>query len=152
MTWDPPGLWASLILSISGGILAGAIVLVGEILIRLAQDRRQRRKAERAICHFFRDWETTINEAADVPSGPGTFPMLKVFVQFEEHRDFLTRAANLVERWQRYLTAEQVEGLSNHLERHQAEFDSLIGEGGALHQLHYDNFFRQAHEIEWLKF
>ena len=29
MTWDPPGLWASLILSISGGIVAGILVLVG---------------------------------------------------------------------------------------------------------------------------
>ena len=152
MVWDPPGLWASVILSVTGGILAGLIVLAGEILIRRGYERVQRGKAERAICHFFRDWETTINEAADVPSGPGTLPKLKVFVQFEEHGGFLTRAVNLVERWQRYLTAEQVEVLSNHLERHQAVFDSISGEGRPLHQFHYDDYFRRAREIKWLDF
>ena len=62
MTWDPRGLWASIILSLSGGIVAGILVLLGEILIRMEYDRRQRMKAK-AIGLFFEEWETTISGA-----------------------------------------------------------------------------------------
>ena len=44
----------------------------------------------------------------------------------------MRRAANLIERWQRFLTAEQVEEISNHLEGHQAVIDlvaPLVAEG-----------------------
>ena len=44
MVWDPPGLWASIIISLLGGLAAGALVLAGEVAIRRGIDRRQRRK------------------------------------------------------------------------------------------------------------
>ena len=53
MTWDPPGLWASLILSISGGIVAGVLVLLGEIAIRWRYDHRQQKKGAKAIGLLF---------------------------------------------------------------------------------------------------
>ena len=53
MTWDPPGLWASLILSISGGIVAGILVLVGEVALRRGYERVQRGKATKVIGQFF---------------------------------------------------------------------------------------------------
>ena len=61
MTWDPPGLWASLILSISGGIVAGVLVLLGEIAIRWRYDhrqqKRQQKKGAKAIGLLFSEWE-----------------------------------------------------------------------------------------------
>ena len=152
MTWDPPGLWASLILSISGGIVAGALVLLGEIAIRWRYDRRQQQKGAKAIGLLFSEWETTINEAADIPSGPGTLPVFRENVQFGEHGEFMRRAANLIERWQKFLTAEQVEEISNHLEGHQAAIDRVAPRGGLFLQIHYDDFFRQASEVKWLEF
>ena len=152
MTWDPPGLWASLILSISGGVVAGAIVLLGEIGIRWYYDRRQRKKAERAIGLFFKDWETTINEAVDIPPNPNFGAVPKAAVQFARHEYSLGRAPNLIERWQRYLTAEQVEQLSNHLENHQRADIGILPQGRVLAQFQYDRFFREAREIGWLEF
>ena len=36
MTWDPPGLWATIILSIPGGVVAGTLVLAGEVAGRVS--------------------------------------------------------------------------------------------------------------------
>ena len=152
MTWDPPGLLASILISILGGIAAGVLVLVVEIVIRRGYDRRQRRKAERAICQFFREWETTINEAAGIPSGPGTLPVPKENVQFGKHGDFIRRAANLTARWSRYLAEEQVEDLMNLVEGHQAVIDLIAPRGGVFREIHYENFFSDTREIEWLEF
>ena len=152
MTWDPPGLWASLVLSISGGIVAGVLVLLGEIAIRWRYDHRQQKKGAKAIGLLFSEWETTINEAADIPSGLDTLPVPRANVQFGEHGEFMRRAANLIERWQRFLTAEQVEEISNHLEGHQAVIDLVALRGGLLQQIHYDDFFLRAREVKWLEF
>ena len=156
MTWDPPGLWASLILSISGGIVAGVLVLLGEIAIRWRYDhrqqKRQQKKGAKAIGLLFSEWETTINEAADIPSGLGTLPVPRANVQFGENGEFMRRAANLIERWQRFLTAEQVEEISNHLEGHQAVIDLVAPRGGLLQQIHYDDLFLRAREVKWLEF
>ena len=151
MTWDPPGLWASLILSISGGIAAGVLVLLGQIAIRWRYDHRQQKKGAKAIGLLFSEWETTINEAADIPSGLGTLPAVpRANVQHAENGEFMRRAANLIERWQRFLTAEQVEEISNHLEQHQAVLVAL--RGGLLQQIHYDDFFLRAREVKWLDY
>ena len=152
MTWDPPGLWASLILSISGGIVAGVLVLLGEIAIRWRYDRRQKKKGAKAIGLLFSEWETTINKDADIPTGLGTLPVPRANVQFGVHGEFMRRAANLIERWQRFLTAEQVEEISNHLEGQQAVIDLIAPRGGLFQQIHYDDFFRRAREVKWLEF
>ena len=157
MTWDPPGLWASLILSISGGIVAGVLVLLGEIAIRWRYDHRQQKKGAKAIGLLFSEWETTINEAADIPSDPGTLPVPRApvpraNVQFAKNGEFMKRAANLIGRWQRFLTAEQVEEISNHLEGHKAVIDYVAPGGGLLQQIHYDDFFLRAREVKWLEF
>ena len=152
MIWDPPGLCASLILSISGGIVAGVLVLLGEIAIRWRYDRRQQKKGAKSIGLLFSEWETRINEAADIPSGPGTFPVPRADVQFGEHGEFMRRAANLIERWQKFLTAEQVEEISNHLEGHQAVIDLVSPRGGFFQQIHYDDSPRRAREVKWLEF
>ena len=69
-----------------------------------------------------------------------------------ERFGLMRRAANLIERWQRFLTAEQVEEISNHLEGHQAVIDLVAPRGGLLQQIHYDDFFLRAREVKWLEF
>ena len=152
MTWDPPGLWASVILSVSGGIFAGVLVLLGEIAIRWELGRRQSSKAQRAIGVFFREWEKAINGAADIPPNPNFGAVPKAAVQFALHEDFLRRATNLIARWSRYLTAEQVEALSNLLEGHQGAHIGILPAGKVLAQFQYNSFFSQARGIEWLEF
>ena len=152
MTWDPPGLWASIILSISGGILAGVLVLVGEIVFRRGRDHRQRRKAERAIGVFFREWETAINSAVGVPPNPNFGAVPKAAVQFAQHEYFIRMAPNLIARWSKYLTTEQVEELSNHLEGHQGGHIGILPPGKVLAQFQYDQFFCQARAMPWLEF
>ena len=152
MTWDPPGLWASIILSLSGGIVAGILVLLGEILIRMEYDRRQRMKAYKAMGLFFKEWETTISGAEAIPAQGPAPAVPKANVQFAFHGHFLRRAPNLIARWQRYLTAEQIEEVSNHLEGHQGAVIGILPQGAVLPQAQYENFFRQAREIKGVDF
>ena len=152
MIWEPPGLWASVILSVSGGVVAGVLVLLGEIAMRSGHDRRQRRKAEKAIGLFFKEWETEINNAVDIPSNPNFGAVPKAAVQFAMHGDFLRRAPNLMARWSRYITAEQVEELSNLLERHQGAHIGILPPGKVLAQFQYDQFFSRARAMPWLEF
>ena len=139
MTWDPTGLWASLILSVLGGVVAGVMVLVGEILFRLKMDRRQRAKAKEAIGWFFAEWEQTINAAGGRPD-----------VQFAQHRLSLLMAQNIVARWSRYLTAEQVQVVSNLLQIEELVTGARLSGGKVWDLDHYDVFFRQVRGIEWL--
>ena len=156
MTWDPPGLWASIILSVVGGILAGGLVLAGEFAISKGYEQVQQRKAMKAIGLFFKEWESTINETTDIPAhptNPSNGPINRAVVQFAYHEDYLRRAPNLLARWARYLAAEQVEELSNLLEGHQGAVIGLMRpRGRVLPQQVYDNFFRSAREIDWLDF
>ena len=156
MTWDPPDLWATIMLSIPGGVVAGILVLAGEVALRRGYERVQQRKAFRAIGQFFGRWESTINDAMDIPAHPDNPPNLgpisRASVQFAFHGDFLRRAPNLIARWSKYLTAEQMEELSNHLEGHQGADMGLLTQGRVLAQAQYDTFFRRAREFEWLEF
>ena len=103
MTWDPPDLWATIMLSIPGGVVAGILVLAGEVALRRGYERVQQRKAFRAIGQFFGRWESTINDAMDIPAHPGNPPNLgpisRASVQFALHGDFLRRAPNLIARY-----------------------------------------------------
>ena len=115
----------------------------------------QRRKAIRTIGQFFGRWESTINNAMDIPAhenNPNLGPISKASVQFALHGDFLRRAPNLIARWSRYLTANQVEELSNHLESHQGAHIGILPQGRVLAQAQYDIFFSRAREFEWLEF
>ena len=155
MTWDPPNVWATIILSILGGVIAGIIVLAGEVALRRGYEGVQRRKAIRAIGQFFGRWESEINDAMDIPAhedNPNLGPISKASVQFAFHGDFLRRAPNLIARWSRYLTANQVEELSNHLESHQGAHIGILPPGRVLAQAQYDIFFSTAREFEWLEF
>ena len=152
MTWDPPGLWASVILSVSGGIAAGVLVLLGEILIRRELNFRQQSKAVKAIGLFFKKWETTIHGASAIQAQGPAPAVSKAAVQFALHGDFLRRAPRLVQRWQGYLTAEQVEEVSNLVEGHQGAVIGILPPGAFLPQQHYDQFFGSARQIKWLKF
>ena len=156
MVWDPPGLWASVILSISGGIVAGVLVLLGEVALRRGHELVQRRKAEKAIGRFFGEWESTINDTKEIPyhpSNPSSGPIDRAVVQLAYHEDFLRRAPNLIARWSRYLTAEQAQELTNQLEGHQGAVIGLIRpRGGVLPQQLYDQFFDMARGFGWLDF
>ena len=152
MIWEPPGLWASVIISILGGMAAGVLVLIGEILYRLRRDRRERRKAEGAIGIFFREWETAINNVPVDPDRPDYFSYGKDYQQAGIHYDFLRRAPNLIARWSRDLTAAQVEELINLLKRHESDINFQLREIGEWGQYLYDPLFCRAREIKWLDF
>ena len=145
MTWDPPGLWASVILSIAGGIVAGALVLAGEILIRRRYERVQRGKAESAIGIFFREWENAINN-------PDRGPIARPEAQFALHRLHLLMAQNIVARWSKYLTAEQVQNVSNLLQIEELITGTRLIGGKVWDLDHYEVFFRQVRGIDWLNF
>ena len=155
MTWDPPGLWASIVLSVSGGVVAGVLVLLGEVVLRRGYERVQRGKACKAITQFFVSWESTINDAEDIPyhpSNPSGGPIDRAVVQFAYHGDFLRRTPNLIARWSRYLTAEQVEELSNYLEGHQGAVIGILPQGRVLPTEQYARFFNEVRGIKWLDF
>ena len=143
---------ASILISIGGGVLAGALVLWGDNRIRKELDRRQQRKAERAIGQFFREWEHAINDAASFSTDDDAGVISEKAWRFATHARFMRRASNLVARWSRHLTPEQVENLNNYLEDHQAVIDLIGPRGGSFEQIHYNGFFREAREIDWLKF
>ena len=155
MAWDPPGLWASIIISILGGLAAGALVLVGEIGVRRGIDRRQRQKAERTIGQFFREWERVIYDAAHIPADPNNpnlVPISRPDVQLAEHQLLLIRAQNIIARWSRYLTAEQVEELSNLVQLEELATGARLNEVEAPEQHVYESFFQVARGFDWLKF
>ena len=155
MTWDPLSLWATIILSILGGVIAGIIVLAGEIALRAGYEGVQRRRAIRYIGQFFARWESTINDSMGFPA-PEAIPNIELIskanVQFARHEDFLRKAPNLIARWSRYLTANQVEELSNHLEGHQGAHIGILPRGRVLAQAQYDEFFSTVRKFEWLEF
>ena len=152
MTWDPPGLWASVILSVLGGTFAGVIVLVGEILIRRELGYRQQSKAAKAVGLFFEEWEMAINGANAIQQQGGAPGAPKAFVQFALHENFLRRAPRLIQRWQGYLTVEQVEEISNFIEGHQGAVIGILPAPAVLPQQQYDQFFGDARQIKWVKF
>ena len=101
---------------------------------------------------FFKEWKTAINDAVDIPQ-QGTLPTIpKAAVQFAKHEDFLRRAPILIARRSRYLTAEQVQELSNHLEGHQGADIGILPAGKVLAQVQYDRFFNTAQGLDWLDF
>ena len=157
MTWDPPGLWATIILSILGGIVAGILVLVGEILIRRELDRRQRKRAERAIGQFFRWWQMLTRDPSETDSSESTsgtsWEQVRFLrVQFQIHEYCLMRVTNLIAAWSKYLTAKQVDELSTMIGEHQIQVIARLPEGQTPEQHQYDNFFQQARAIKWLDF
>ena len=152
MTWDPPGLWASLILSIFGGILAGALILVGEFLARREFNFRQQSKAAKAVGLFFGEWEKAVNNAPAIPAQGGAPAAPVHAVQFAFHKNYLGRAPNHIARWSRHLTAEQLEELSNLLEGHQRAAIGILPPSTVLAQAQYNQFFSQARQIKWLEF
>ncbi|MYC37871.1 MAG: hypothetical protein F4X66_13310 [Chloroflexi bacterium] len=151
MSWDPPGLWASLILSVSGGIVAGVIVLAGEVVLRGRYERVQREKAERAICMFFRGWEKGLNvlHSERLDDSDEDFWLRTMFLY---HRVSLLEVQNLIARWSRYLAAEQVEELDNVLHLQGMITAAKVNAGGVWSKRMYDNFFLQARKIDWLNF
>ena len=131
------------------------LVLLGQVAMGKGYEREQRGKAYKAIAQFFGSWESTINDAEEIPyhpSNPSGSPIDRAVVQFAYHGDFLRRAPNLIARWSRYLTAEQVEELSNYLEGHQGAVIGTLPQGRVLPTEQYARFFNEVREIKWLDF
>ena len=152
MTWNPPDLGATIILSIPGGVVAGFIVVLVGVAIRYIDDHRQHRKAHKAIGLFFKKWEESISNSFaghKSESGPHIDGMSLHSIV---HTNFLGKSQNLISRWSRDLTAQQVEELSNFLLEHEQHKYSLLSGGIDWGRSEYDGFFRRAREIKWLEF
>ena len=57
MTWNPPGVWETIILSIPGGVVAGILVLLAQGSVQQFNVFIQRWRATKDIGQFFKQWE-----------------------------------------------------------------------------------------------
>ena len=149
MNWDPPDVWATIILSIPGGIVAGVLVILFELGIRRNIELRQRRKATNAVSDYFKVWESQIKNIEAITDTPNGIPIKKEQVQLPIHQDFIRKAHNLIQRWSRQLDDEQIQEITNYIVGHEAVIALLSPNWG---QAQYDDFFQRAREISWLKF
>ena len=106
MNWNPPDVLATLILSIPGGVVASAIVIVFERVIAKTYELKQQRKATNAVKDFFKIWESQIRECKEILDTPNLIPIQRGEVQLAMHREFLQKAHTLIQRWSKYLREE----------------------------------------------
>lgn len=64
MSWNPPGLWATVIISIGGGFLAGLVLLALQWCWNTLGKRRRRKAAIKALRKFFHAWDVAVARAA----------------------------------------------------------------------------------------
>ena len=156
ITWLPPDPYASVILSIAGGFLAGilaGLVVVGiEWAGRYCYARRQQRKAIRELRKFFANWELQINTSQGI-SDPQAGPLQsKEVIQILSHKERLRTFHVLMLRLSTHLSEDQAEEILLFVEGHEALIN-IIPTDRTPDQNLYDVFFRRVREeITWLKF
>ena len=159
-TWSAPEPYASMILSITGGTLAGFIVVIVEWVGLYCHARLKRRKAIREIGTFFAAWEVGINMALGAGiKFPGRAETTKEQAQRAFHNDQISRfRISMSSRWGRHLSERQTEEILEFVIGHERLFQELLlGLGISPHSFFpdqgiYDQFFQQAREITWLEF
>ena len=150
MDWNPPDVYASFILSIGGGVLAGFVVVVLSWCRSLIQAHRERRKAIRELRLFFREWESLINTAdgLNVPQIP--FEAEKHHVQFVKHKNRLWTVPIVLSRWSKYLSGQQVQEIALLIANHENAHIGILPPDKVPNQWMYDNFFNELKKIKWL--
>ena len=152
MIWNPPDPYASFLLSVGGGFLAGLAVVVVEWLWRFNLDSRQRKQAIQSLSKLFKEWESAINSAQAVKGPtPGTNRPREA-VQLAYHSLYRRKAHIKVSRWAKHIPEHDAEELSLLLASHENVIVGLDLEKRGVPQSLYDRFFSGARDINWLEF
>ena len=152
MMWDPPNAYASFVLSIGGGVLAGFVVVALEWGWRYWYGWRQQRKAIRDLSTFFGEWESILNTADGFQDPASGITRSKQDVQFAMHKYRLWTVPIIMARWAKYISGEQTQEFNLLISNHENAVLSLVPASRVLSQNIYDMFFREARKVKWLKF
>ena len=154
MSWNPTGLWESVVLSFLVSILSGLALVMLIWVFKLPVKWKQRREAVKEVRTCFRDWQTTIEELAhDEPT------------QFRRHETKLCQMKGMLTASGSYLPKRQMAKVSelicDHEELIEWRLNWVSSEFGAplpQHKKHlalvpddFKAFFSQANSIQWLK-
>lgn len=151
ITWNPPDLIASIILSIPGGVIAGLIVVAGEWLWRYCDARNRRRRTLREVALYFDTWESQIYELPEKSDEEdGIHPPREAF-QFAIHKARIREFHISMDRWRAHLSEHQTEGVVQLVRGHEA-LVNIIPSGAQPDENLYRVFFKEARKISWLKF
>ena len=142
----------TVIFPIVGGIIAGIVVIAIELGVRSLRQWHQRRTAIKVIGGFFREYESMINnaDALNVPQLGNYYT--KEQVQFVRLKDFLRQFPIRMNRWSKHLSEKQTEEITLYIVGYEGAVLGIIPQDRVSSQEIYNDFFRKAREIEWLKF
>ena len=152
MVWNPPDAYASFLLSVGGGVLAGIAVVAVELAWRFGLGWWQKKKALQALCAFWGEWEESINSATGFAFPQPGITVSKERIQFDEHKYHLWTVPIAMSRWARHIPEQYVEDLSRLVTNHENAVVGILPPGKVPSQNFYDVFFQDAREIKWLKF
>ena len=152
MVWNPPDAYASFLLSVGGGVLAGIAVVAVELAWRFGLGWWQKKRALKALCAFWGEWEESINSATGVATPQPKFTISKEDVQFAKHKYHLWTVPILLSRWANHIPEKYVEDLSRLVTNHENAVMGIIPPGRVMSQDLYDAFFQRAREVTWLRF
>ena len=152
MTWNPPDPYASLILSIGGGVLAGMVVVALEWAWRVVYELHKKRTAVKELSEFFHQWEITINSAEGLLHPESRHVISREIVQFAQHKNRLWAAPIVLSRLSKHLPDKEAQEISLLIAGHEHAEVGIIPEGRVLPQQMYDRFFGEIRKIGLLKF
>ena len=152
MTWNLPDPYASLVLSVGGGVLAGIVVILMEWGWRNFYGRWQRRKAIIGLSSFFRQWESTINSVESLTHPESGQHIAREDIQFAQHKNRPWTVPIMLSQESRHLSDKQAQEIALLLAGHVNAEVGILPTGRVLSQQMYDRFFSNVREISWLKF
>ena len=141
----------TVVFPVVGGIIAGAIVVIIELVIRYILSRRQYGNAIKAIEKLFGEWESRINDAVDLLNDNGEIYRDRGVLQFLHHRYFIKRVPLALAAWSKNFSEQQTDELTRLIFDEEQRI-SVVPHDKILLQDAYDQFFRKAREIDWLDF
>ena len=151
MSWNPPDLWATIVLGIGGGFLAGLAVLALQWGLNILGKRRRRSATVEDLRRFFQDWEAESNATAVNESW-----------QFVRHEQMIRRMNENLILMHPTLSGCQWSDIAELIRRHEELIDARrklmmtqmpgpVPEHFALLPDEYRDFFEQANKVKWLK-
>ena len=155
MSWNPPDLWATVVISIGGGFLASLVLLILQWGWNTFGERRRRKAAIKALWNFFHAWDVAVARAAYDEDW-----------QFVTHEQKLRRINDLLTLMRPNLYASQSSEITEFIRRQGELIDSkrqalslafpelsadTVPPRLILLPCEYRNFFEQARKIKWLK-
>ncbi len=155
MSWNPPDLWASIILSFGVAIFAGLLLLTLQWSWNNLAKQRRRGDTIEALRKFFQDWESEVKATAYNEDW-----------QFVRHEQIMSRMKDNLVLMHPNLSGRQWSDINELIYKHDELIDERrrlvwpavspvnvpIRPGLILLPNEYSEFFDQAKAIRWLKF